>query len=80
MDCPAYFESVDERLQAEEERAVSYLDATSSKPRVLDLLVDVFVTKQARPLPLPPLTSLSAACLSLPPSRHTLAPSRRCQL
>ena len=48
MDCPAYFASVEARLEAEEERAASYLDATSSKPRLLDLLVDVFVTKQVR--------------------------------
>jgi hypothetical protein len=46
MDCPQYFASVEERLAAEEERANSYLDATSSRPKLLDLLVDIFVTKQ----------------------------------
>jgi hypothetical protein len=46
MNCPQYFASVEERLAAEVERANSYLDATSSRPKLLDLLVDIFVTKQ----------------------------------
>jgi hypothetical protein len=48
MDCPEYFRSVEERISAEQERATSYLEPLSSLPKLLQLLIEVFVTNQVR--------------------------------
>ena len=48
MDCPEYFLSVEKRIQAEQERAEQYLEPQSTRPKLLNSLVDVFVNKQAR--------------------------------
>lgn len=48
MNCPEYFAAVEARLAAEEERADSLLDPATSKAKLAQLLLDVFVASQAR--------------------------------
>lgn len=46
MDCPEYFEMVENRLQQEEERSCAVLDQATSKAKLLRLVDDVFVSQQ----------------------------------
>lgn len=50
MNCPEYFEMVEDRLQQEEERACAVLDQATSKAKLLRLVDDVFVSQQVMPL------------------------------
>ena len=53
MNCPEYFEAVEARLAAEEERADALLDGATSKAKLAQLLLDVYVASQVRRLPGP---------------------------
>lgn len=84
MNCPEYFQMVEARIAQEEERAEAYLDVSTTSPKLLRIVDDVFVSRQVCASKYPQLhcpdTNICCAKSSGPKISETYPSSFLCTL